>query len=61
MYSYYLISNINMADITCRVLDLNQDIRLKMDCVVLDHTHKKTHSEIKGNIKMASEKKCVTT
>ena len=37
-----------MADVTCIVLYLDQDIRLKMECVVLDRTHKKTRSEIKG-------------
>jgi len=46
-----------MADVTCRLLDLDQDIRLlKMECVVLEHTHKKTHSERKGNIKLVSTK-----
>jgi pullulanase/glycogen debranching enzyme len=45
-----------MADVTHRLLKLDQDIRLKIECVVLDHTHKKTHSEIKGNRKLVSEK-----
>jgi hypothetical protein len=31
-----------MADVTHRLLKLNQDIRLKIECVVLDRTHKKT-------------------
>jgi hypothetical protein len=45
-----------MADVTYRLLDLGQDVRLKMKCVVLYHTHKRIHSGIKGNRKLVSEK-----
>jgi hypothetical protein len=45
-----------MVDVTYRLLDLNQDIRLTMECVVLNHTHKRIYSAIKENRKLVSEK-----
>jgi hypothetical protein len=33
----------NWLDITYSLLDIDQDIRLKIESEVLDHTYKKTH------------------
>jgi hypothetical protein len=45
----------NWSDITYSLLDTDQDIMLKIECIVLDHTYKKTHSRTKGNRKLLSE------
>jgi hypothetical protein len=38
------------------LLDLDQDIRLKLECVALDHKYKRIHGGIKEDRKSVSEK-----
>jgi hypothetical protein len=50
-----------MVEVTYSLLDLDQDIRLKFECVASDHQHKRIHRGINEDRKSLNEKKCIGT
>jgi hypothetical protein len=45
-----------MAEVTYSLLDADQDIRLKFECVASDHKYKRIHRGINNDRKSVSEK-----
>jgi len=57
----HISEDFNKVEVTYSLLDLDQDIRLKFECVASDHQHKRTHRGINEDRKSLSEKKCIGT